>query len=171
MKKTYKSEAREVKKRALAARLTFRQRKLFLHIQPYLTAMFFMILSGVIVSIGVDNKYPIVVWFALCIISIPLYLIVLVMFNCIPKFKTLDEHIEYSLKEYLKQHSWRNVSMLLKKHKFPKIIESALLRILLKKVSKMVKKKEIIETLEKFGHVKYIEEENRFKMTRKKEKG
>lgn len=164
MEKRYRSEAREVKKIALAARLTFRQRKLFLDIQPYLTALFFMIMCGVIVSVEINTTYPIFAWFVLCIMSIPMYIIMLFLFHCLPKFKTLDEYIEYSLKKHLKEHSWRHISMLLKNHKFPKIIEDILLKILMTKINKMARRQEIIEILKKYEYLVYIEEENSFKI-------
>lgn len=160
IKKAYKTEAREIKKKALSARLTFRQRKVFLNIQPYLTGLFFMALNGFLVIEGFETNYPIFAWFVLCLMSIPMYITIYLMFGFLPKFTTLEEYIEYSLKSYLKDFSWRSISVILKKHKFPKIIESILLKILLLKISKMAKKKEIIESLEGFGHIKYVEKEN-----------
>lgn len=151
MEKSYKSEARQVKRIALSARLTFRQRKMILDYQHILLGILFAIMSYFITDNSGMEGRKILTFIVIMILSIPMYIILLLLLNEIPKFKTLEEQIEFSLNSYLNDHSWRNVYMLMKKHKFPIIIEDALTNILSKKLSKIHNSPDLWDIVTKDG--------------------
>lgn len=165
MEKTYKSESRVIKRMALAARLTFRQRKILLDLQPFLVAILMMTMNGWIVIEQITGN-KIVAWFAISLLSIPMYLLIIFMLSTIPKFNTLEEYIEHEIGKYLEEHAWRNIYMLMKKHKFPIIIDNALQNILYKKIKKMKTKSEILELITADGLFIYDEKDNALKIKR-----
>lgn len=168
MEKTYKTESRHVKRLALNARVTFRWRKLLLDYQPLILMFLMGAMNWWIVDNQITHSYYFLVWIALCAISIPMFLILNILFSFLPRYKTLEDQIEGTVKEYLKEHSWRHVYLLMKKHSFPEIIKIPLGRILYQKVMKMTKKEELILIIVKDKRFK-IDKEKRMFIKEKKE--
>lgn len=149
MEKTYKTESRQIKRIALNARLTFNYRNIILSYQNYVIAICLMLLAALITDVLVKHDYYIFSWIGICIISIPMYILLTFVFSMIPRYETLDLQIEGAIKKYLKDHSWRNIYLLMKKHKFPIVITNALENIFYKKVSIISNQKKIIKIIEK----------------------
>lgn len=167
MKKTYKEESRMIKRLALSARLMFRQRKILLDFSPFIIGMMMMSLSFVLSDFLAPEENKGLAFFVFCIFSIPMTCIFIFITKLLPSFQTLDEYIEHEIRTYLKQHSWRNVYMLLKKHKFPKIIEKALLKILFRKINRIKTSQELKKWIEEDGFLKRTGHGSYFEIVRK----
>ncbi|MBM24368.1 MAG: hypothetical protein CL760_01490 [Chloroflexi bacterium] len=170
MEKTYKTESRHIKRLALNARVTFRWRKLLLDYQPLILIFLICIMNWWIVDNEINHNYYFLVWFALCVISIPMFLILNILFSFLTRYKTLEEQIEGTMKEYLKDHSWRHIYLLMKKHNFPEIVKIALGKILYQKVMKKTNNEELISIIEKDNRFKIDKEKRMFTKEKKEAK-
>lgn len=161
MEKTYKSEAKMIRRISFSARMTFKHRKFFLDVQPYIVSIS-MVIAMYFLSDFMIPVHKMLGWIFFSIIAIPMTLLIVFMLDILPKFSDVDDYAEHHIREYLTDHSWRNVYVLLKKQRFPEQIEKVLFRVLFRKINRIAKSSEIKAWIVEDGYFERDDQTRRF---------